>query len=353
MKKLIGAVFRLLLRLKTKIIAHPRLASLYRQIANQEHFSGLSIHETMLADTVRINAYAQALAKYVTEEDVVLDLGTGTGILSFLAARQQPRQVYAVDHGEMIELAKHVAAHNHIRNITFIKSPSQNVMLPQKADILVQEQMGSWLFNENMIESVLDARDRLLKAGGKILPGRFELFIEPVQLNDEDRVPFIWEQNIATIQFEQLKDALNAQLSADHFQTTIKPHQVQRLLCQPKAVLTFDLATLRKEDIPATLHYRRVVTTEGRLDGFCLYFKAIFDDEISFTTAPVRAGMLHTHWSIPLYRVEATPQHPGDVLEFTLRMADLRNQKTWQWSYEIVPATVETTQDARAAGVAR
>ena len=83
MKKLIGVFFRLLLRLKNNFFSHPHLASLYRQFANQEHFSGLSIHETMLADTVRINSYAQALAKYVTEKDVVLDLGTGTGILSF------------------------------------------------------------------------------------------------------------------------------------------------------------------------------------------------------------------------------------------------------------------------------
>jgi protein arginine N-methyltransferase 1 len=341
-----------LLRLKTKVLAHPRLAALYRQMANQEHFSGLSIHETMLADTVRLDAYAQALARYVTEDDVVLDLGTGTGILSFLAARQQPKQVYAVDHGEMIETAKLVAAHNDLANITFIKSPSQTVALPEKANILVQEQMGSWLFNENMIESVLDARDRLLQVGGKILPARFELFVEPVQLNDEDRVPFIWEQTIATIQFAHLQ-SLKTQIGADHFQTTIKPHQVRQLLCQPKAVLTFDLMTLRKEDIPATLHYRRVVTTPGRLDGFCLYFKAIFDDEISFTTAPVRAGQSHTHWSLPLYRVEATQHRPGDVLEFTLRMAELRNQKTWQWSYESFPATAETLQEARAAGVAR
>jgi type I protein arginine methyltransferase len=212
--------------------------------------------------------------------------------------------------------------------------------------------MGSWLFNENMIESVLDARDRLLKAGGRILPGRFELFIEPIQLNDADRVPFIWEQTIGAITFENLKP-LKTQISADHFQTTIKPHEVQHFLCPPKALLTFDLTTLRKEDIPATLHFRRAVTRGGRLDGFCLYFKAIFDDEISFTTAPVPAGSLHTHWSIPLYRVEATAQRPGDMLEFTLHMADLRNQKTWQWRYESFPAMVERPQDARAAGMAR
>ena len=109
MKKLIGVLFRLLLRLKNKFFSHPHLAPLYRQIANQEHFSGLSIHETMLADTVRINSYAQALAKYVTEKDVVLDLGTGTGILSFLAAQHHPKNLYAVDHGEMIETAKLVA----------------------------------------------------------------------------------------------------------------------------------------------------------------------------------------------------------------------------------------------------
>lgn len=352
MKKLIGVFFRLLLRLKNKIFSHPRLATLYRQFANQEHFSSLSIHETMLADTVRIDSYAQALAKYVTETDVVLDLGTGTGILSFLAAQHHPKKLYAVDHGEMIETAKLVAAHNGFTNITFIKAPIQRVSLVEKADILVQEQMGSWLFNEGMIESILDARDRLLKVGGKILPGQFELFIEPIQLNDVDRVPFIWEQTIGTITFDNLR-ALQNQISGDHFQTRLKPHQVHHFLCQPKAVLTFDLATLRKEDIPTTLHYRRAVTTSGRLDGFCLYFKAIFDDEISFTTGPVQGGLPHTHWSIPLYRVEATEQRPGDLLEFTLRMEDLRNQNTWLWSYDTFPATVEKPQDVRVAGMAR
>lgn len=352
MKKLIGVFFRLLLRLKKKIFSHPRLAPLYRQIANQEHFSGISIHETMLADTVRLDSYAQALAKYVTPDDVVLDLGTGSGILSFLAAKQHPKKLYSIDHGEMIENARLVAAHNGFDNITFIKSPSQNVSLPEKIDILVQEQMGSWLFNENMIESVLDVRDRLLKVGGKILPGKFELFIEPIQLNDEDRVPFLWEQNIANISFDHLK-TLKTQLGAAHFQTTIKPHQVERFLCQPKAIFTFDLATLRKVDIPTTLHYRRMVTTGGRLDGFCLYFNAIFDDQISFSTVPVRAGKAHTHWSIPLYRVEASAQRPGDVLEFTLRLNDLRNQASWQWHYESIPATIERPQGVRVAGGTR
>ncbi|MFQ5690254.1 MAG: hypothetical protein ACE5HQ_08280 [Gemmatimonadota bacterium] len=45
-------------------------------------------HEKLLADEVRISAYCRAIEKYVDEGDVVIDLGTGTGVLAFMAAEQ-------------------------------------------------------------------------------------------------------------------------------------------------------------------------------------------------------------------------------------------------------------------------
>ena len=42
--------------------------------------------------------------------------------------------------------------------------------LPGKVDVLVSEPIGTFLFNERMIESYLCARDRFLKPGGKMFP---------------------------------------------------------------------------------------------------------------------------------------------------------------------------------------
>lgn len=139
---------------------------------------------------------------------------------------------------------------NELTNITFLKANSRAVTLPEKVDILVQEQMGSWIFNENMLESVLDVRDRLLKPGGKILPAKFELFIEPVQLKDEYRAPFLWEQQLHGIDFAPLQ-ALQEDAAPDHFYRDLKALEIDSFLCQPTPLLTFDLAAMKATDLAA------------------------------------------------------------------------------------------------------
>jgi protein arginine N-methyltransferase 1 len=159
-----------LLRFKKKLISIPfikrALKIVDHRTQNEAFFSGLYQHERMLADKIRIESYFNAINKYVKEGDVVVDLGTGSGILSFFAHFKNPRKIYAIDHSNIIEKAKLVAERNGISGIQFIRSNSQNLTLPEKADVIVQEQMGSWLFDENMIENVLDLRDRVLKKGG-------------------------------------------------------------------------------------------------------------------------------------------------------------------------------------------
>jgi protein arginine N-methyltransferase 1 len=350
MHKISERLFDLYFQVKNWIETHPHLRKAYQQaqerLTSQAYFSNLHIHERMLADRARVDAYQQAIAKYVSDGDVVLDLGTGTGILAFFAALRQARQVYAIDHAEIIEVAKVVAALHEITNVTFLKAHSQAVTLSEKVDILVQEQMGSWIFNENMLESVLDLRDRLLKPGGKILPAKFELFVEPVQLKEAYRVPFLWEQQIHGIDFSPLQ-ALQEDAALDHFYRDLKAPEFDYVLCQPAPLFTFDLATMQASDHAATLHYRQPVVRPGRLDGFCFYFRTIFDDEISFTTSPFEAGRTH-HWTNLFYRVAAKAHNPDDLIEFTLQMADVRDRNSWSWRFPAVGISTHAAAPTRA-----
>lgn len=49
--------------------------------------------------------------------------------------------------------------------------------LPEKVDAIVSEWMGFCLLYESMLDSVIDARDRLLKPDGLMFPERARIYI--------------------------------------------------------------------------------------------------------------------------------------------------------------------------------
>jgi len=158
------------------------MMSVVYDLINGSNFAGLEEHEEMLSDRVRVEAYHRGIQRTVQSGDVVLDLGTGTGLLAFMASRAGAKKVYAVEHSGVIEVAREIAAHNGFANIEFVRANSREFMPPEPVDVVLHEQMGDELFNENMLENVLDLRDRVLRPSGRILPARFRLFIEPVSM---------------------------------------------------------------------------------------------------------------------------------------------------------------------------
>lgn len=50
----------------------------------------------MIADKIRLDLYDDGSKRYIMPGDTVVDLGTGTGILSFLAAQRNPKKIYAI-----------------------------------------------------------------------------------------------------------------------------------------------------------------------------------------------------------------------------------------------------------------
>ena len=100
------------------------------------------------------------------------------------------------------------AAANGIDNVDFVAASSHKFRPAEPIDVIVQEQMGIALFDEGMVETIIDVRDRCLKPGGKILPARFEFYLEPVQLLAEERVPMAWEQPICRVHVSPAPDQI-------------------------------------------------------------------------------------------------------------------------------------------------
>ncbi|HLS68307.1 MAG TPA: 50S ribosomal protein L11 methyltransferase [Kiloniellales bacterium] len=332
--RMAGMMIGLARAMKRVIKSNPTLYGLVYSLRNSQEFSDLFEHEKMLADPVRVDSYAAAIKRAIKPGDRVLDLGTGSGVLSILAARQGAK-VYAIDHSDFIHLAAENARQNGVEGISFIHTNSKKFTPPEKLDVLLHEQIGDNLFNENMIENLLELKGRLLKPGGRILPGRFQLFMEPVCLHPEFRVPFMEEIRPHGIDFSYLAEAARSYRAAGYHYRWVERSGVDFFLSKPEPILTVDLNEIDDASaIPQVVEVSRQVIHPGSLDGIQQYFAIIFDEEVSFDTSPFS---LRTHWTNRVFRVPQRHCTLGDTISYRIDLGNLPLSHSWK--VELLPET--------------
>uniref|UniRef100_A0A8D0KXY2 type I protein arginine methyltransferase n=1 Tax=Strix occidentalis caurina TaxID=311401 RepID=A0A8D0KXY2_STROC len=125
----------------------------------------------MMQDYVRTGTYQRAILQNHSDfkdkvSGIVLDVGCGSGILSFFAAQAGARKIYAVEASTMAQHAEVLVKSNNLtERIVVIPGKVEEVSLPEQVDIIISEPMGYMLFNERMLESYLHAKKYLKPSG--------------------------------------------------------------------------------------------------------------------------------------------------------------------------------------------
>ena len=148
-------------------------------------YSSPYVQIKMLNDIMRKKTYLEAISDVVKEGDVVLDLGTGSGIMAIAAVKAGARRVYAVEPSGIIGIAEENAKRNGASDrITFIKGWSSRVNVPERPNVLVTDLIGNDPLDLEMWELISDVRTRVMSNSFACIPSRIKLFARAVRVPD-------------------------------------------------------------------------------------------------------------------------------------------------------------------------
>lgn len=150
-------------------------------------FIPLHYHFQMLSDKFRMNAFNEAISQTVKSGDYVVDLGSGTGILSFLAARQGAIVTAVEFNPELVAASrKFLDANGMSDRIQVIEADASSWLPDRPADIVICEMLHSALLREKQVRIIADFRTAHAARFGKIpefIPAATLLAMQPVWQN--------------------------------------------------------------------------------------------------------------------------------------------------------------------------
>lgn len=268
----------------------------------------LEFHAFLLSNTgTRLDRFAKALAASVRPGDIVVDLGAGSGILSVLACRAGARRAYAIEDTDAVSIARALVAATPYRDrIEILHGRSFDISLPERGDVLVADVHSTFGLQEQGLAAILDARDRLMKPGGRLVPSSMQLCVAPADAAElYDSKVNSWRRVVLDVSLEPVRDlAVN----------TLHPARLasDQLLASPVPVCTVDFSTAT--GLHLTGRARLEAARGGTLHGLCGGLITTLAAHVQISNLPGDSGTSNfAHAFLPLdtpVRVAA-----GDVID--------------------------------------
>jgi tetratricopeptide (TPR) repeat protein len=258
-------------------------------------------HIPMMNEHGRNEAYQKAMNSAIQGGDVVLDIGTGAGLLSMIAADCGAKEIITCEMSKTVsEVAKKIIQKNGFdHKIKVINKNSKDLILGQdinkKADILVSEILSSEFVGEGIQATLLDAKKRLLKKTGKIIPEGGSIMIALIE-------------NTGKLAEELFADkALGYDIGIFNSITTNKwlatLEDEPAFLSDPIEAFTFDFCNF--ENIYRDKKTIKIeVNRTGSCAGVIQWLKVKLYDDIEYQNNPLEMHRLNSvsGWKTPIFK---------------------------------------------------
>jgi protein arginine N-methyltransferase 7 len=267
---------------------------------------------TMPYDEARTQAYQRGLEHLVQPGMVVLEIGSGCGLLAMMAARAGAGHVYSCEQEPTLAgIAQDIIRHNdYADRITIIPKKSFDLQigtdLPEKADLLFNELADVHLLGYGVLAIIEDARRRLLQPQATIVPERIAalgMLVGGPAWRHQCRVDKVSGFDLSPL---------------NHFSptevTVFSDADLGEAFSDPFPLFSFDFA--QEDHFPAASRQLEVsATREGQVEGLLQWLRLDFHEGISFENRPPVKSP-----SRPRFRVFPKPitVHPGDRISLRL-----------------------------------
>jgi len=214
-----------------------------------------------LIDKKRTDAFSNAIKNTIKPGDVVVDMGTGSGILAMVAASAGASKVYAVeiDKNNIVNLNK-VFEKNNLSNIVkVIEGDATKISLPEKVDVIIGEMIATGLIEELH----LPAMNNILKYAKKdvrVVLNKIENYIDLVNNNNKY---YGYTFNVPRYEYADDKSLVSVSLS------------------EKSIVNAVDFSVVNDNKVDQLLKIK--CTRDGVLNGIRLSSKTTFYDKSVFS----------------------------------------------------------------------
>jgi protein arginine N-methyltransferase 1 len=283
---------------------------------------------SMFADRVRMEAYVAAIEKSVRPGDTVIDLGCGPGIFALLACRAGAQCVYAIDLDGVIDFGRHLASHNGFADrIRFLRGDSRQIHLPDRADVIISDVRGVLPLFSHAVDTLNDARVRLLKSSGILLPARDTLVAAVLELSSH---------------YQEITDSWRAVPELDlSWGLPLVLNSTYRYHVRPEQLLSnsaqwYVLDYRSEARLPAQGKVDLPVTRSGVGHGIGLWFETELTNGIGYSAGPRDGETVYGQILLPW--LEPVTLREGDICTVDLRAHLVGNDYIWQWETNIPAA---------------
>jgi len=195
-----------------------------------ETFSSIDLVTQCLLDSERTDLFKQAIDKVITPEDVVLDAGTGSGILSLFAANAGAKKVFSVEFDPYVAMLaeRNIINNRQEKKVEILLGDARNMDFEEgtRFDVVIMEMLTTGMVDEYQVWTINNLfRKNYVSEKTRFLPWKQDTAIRLAQTDFSDHgfnmrmVKHLWkflpkvpvsflseEQDLNSVVFNQINE---------------------------------------------------------------------------------------------------------------------------------------------------